>query len=151
MIPGRSGSFVRQDDPGRSCTCFPAPCSRGLSMFHVEQFNPCELEYPGSRRGRNAEFAGGRVLEGSHRFLPVGTPLADRGMRTKRSSPAASFCRNFMPGKYRSSIKRALIGSFVFMLKSQVGYEYAIKVIIFPTRIEADFCKIHTDKTLPYQ
>jgi hypothetical protein len=37
--------------------------------------NPCELESPGSRRGRNAEFAGGRVLKGSHRLLPVGAPL----------------------------------------------------------------------------
>ena len=26
------------------------------------RINPCELESPGSRRGRNAEFAGGRVM-----------------------------------------------------------------------------------------
>jgi hypothetical protein len=38
--------------------------------------NPCELESPGSRRGRNAEFAGGRVIKGSHRLLPVGAPQA---------------------------------------------------------------------------
>jgi hypothetical protein len=39
------------------------------------RLNPCELESPGSRRGRKAEFAGGRVLKGSHRLLPVGAPL----------------------------------------------------------------------------
>jgi hypothetical protein len=37
--------------------------------------NPCELDSPGSRRGRKAEFAGGRILEGSHRLLPMGAPL----------------------------------------------------------------------------
>jgi hypothetical protein len=37
--------------------------------------NPCELEIPRHRRARNAEFAGGRVLKGSHRLLPVGAPL----------------------------------------------------------------------------
>jgi len=33
------------------------------------------LESPGTRRGRDAEFAGGRVLDGSHRLLPVGASL----------------------------------------------------------------------------
>ena len=39
----------------------------------------CELEAPSSRRGVNAEFAGGRVLAGSHRLLPVGAPLRGKG------------------------------------------------------------------------
>jgi len=42
-------------------------------------------------------------------------------------------------------------GSFVFKLKSQIEYGFEIKVIILSTRIEADFCMIHTDKTLLYQ
>ena len=44
-------------------------------LLRLSIVNPCELESPGFRRGRNAEFAGGRVLEGSHRLLPVGAPL----------------------------------------------------------------------------
>ena len=31
--------------------------------WELQPVNPCELESPGSRRGRNAEFAGGRVVQ----------------------------------------------------------------------------------------
>ena len=62
-------------------TCF-TPAERealGYLLRSIERspenINPCELKSPGSRRGRTAEFAGGRVLEGSHRLLPVGAPL----------------------------------------------------------------------------
>jgi hypothetical protein len=41
-------------------------CYNGSKLDYLSDpervLNPCELESPGSRRGRNAEFAGGRVL-----------------------------------------------------------------------------------------